>query len=148
MKTILMATGVAVTLALTSGVSWSQEGPRGSAGTTGMEQPSARTGLDVSNLKVLDTKDMRLTYNGLSADTIKSASVMGPNNEKIGSVDKVLASADDKIVAVTVDAGGFLGIGSKEVVMPLDRLTYDGNTKEFKTSMTKDDVKNMPEWKK
>jgi hypothetical protein len=154
MRNILMASGVAVTLALTGGASWAQQqqpstqtGPRGSAGTTGMERPSAQTGVDISNLKVLDTKNMNLTYNGISADTIKSADVYGANDEKIGSVDKVLAGPDDRIVAVTVDAGGFLGIGAKEVVMPLDKLSYDGNSKQFKTTMSKDDVKSMPEWK-
>ena len=150
MKHPIMASAVAAGLLLAAGPAFAQAGSAGSGAEPGTTTQSTvgRTSLDITKLRAVEDKDMTVTYNGLSVQSMKGADVRGANNEKIGDIDKVLTDPDNKIVAVTVDAGGFLGIGSREVVMPLDQLKYDAGKKEFTTSVSKDDVKTMPEWKK
>jgi hypothetical protein len=146
MKNVLLATLTAGALALAAGPVGAQTGYGGGANAPGATQSTAP--LNMSGLRPVDTKDMNVTYNGLSIDQLKDASITNPNGDKVGSVDKILADKDNKIAAVTADAGGFLGIGAKEVVIPMDKLQYDAGKKQFVTSLSKDDVKSMPEWKK
>lgn len=147
MKYPMMATMTAVAL-LAAGPAFAQQGSAGTGMPPGASQ-STMGRMDISALKPVDEKSgMNITYNGLDVKNLKSTNVYGANNEKIGDVDKVLADASNKIVAVTVDAGGFLGIGSKEVVLPIDQLQYDGSKKQFHTAMNKEQVKSMPEWTK
>lgn len=124
--------------------------PSGYGGAaTGPGASQSTSTLDMAGLKPVDTKsNMNLTYNGLSIDQLKNASIENPNGDKVGSVDKILADKDNKVAAITADAGGFLGIGAKEVVIPMNQLQYDTAKKAFVTSLSKDDVKSMPEWKK
>lgn len=148
MKYPMMTAALAAGLMLAAAPAWAQEGSSGTGMPPGASQ-STMGRVDISALKPVDEKGgMDVTYNGLSVDNLKKASVYGANDEKIGGIDKVLADPQNKIVAVTVDAGGFLGIGSKEVVMPIDQLQYDSSKKQFNTSMNKEQVKSMPEWTK
>lgn len=72
--------------------------------------------------------------------------VVGANGEKIGEVSDVLIDpSSGKVVAVAVEAGGFLGVGDKDVVVGLDQLRFESG--HFVTSMTKDQMKTLPEWK-
>ncbi|MFP5405424.1 MAG: PRC-barrel domain-containing protein [Gammaproteobacteria bacterium] len=72
--------------------------------------------------------------------------VVGSNGEKIGEVSDVLIDpSSGKVVAVAVEAGGFLGIGDKDVIIGLDQLRFESG--HFVTSMTKDQMKTLPEWK-
>ena len=47
-------------------------------------------------------------------------------------------------MAASLDIGGFLGIGEKDVVLPLDSLTKgeDG----LRTAMTKEELEALPEY--
>lgn len=146
MKHVMLVALTAAALAIAAGPARAQSGYSGGANAPGASQSTSP--MDIAGLRPVDTKNMNVTYNGLSIDKLKEANVTNPNGDKIGEVQKVLANADNKIVAVTVDAGGFLGIGAKEVVMPLDKLQYDGAKKQFVTSLSKDDLKSMPEWNK
>lgn len=149
MKRSIMASAVAAGLLLAAGPALAQEGSAGTGAPPGASQSTVgRTSLDIAKLRAVDDKDMNVTYNGLSVSNMKGATVQGADGSKIGDIDKVLTDPDNKIVAVTVDAGGFLGIGAKEVVMPLDQMQYDAGKKQFTASIGKDDVKSMPEWKK
>jgi sporulation protein YlmC with PRC-barrel domain len=72
--------------------------------------------------------------------------VVGPNGEKIGKVSDVLIDpSSGKVVAVAVEAGGFLGMGDKDVVVGLDQLRFENG--HFVTSVTKEQMKTLPEWK-
>jgi len=146
MKHVMLVALAAAAVTFAAGPAQAQSGYSGGANAPGATQSTSP--MDIAGLRPVDTKTMNVTYNGLSIDKLKEANVTNPNGDKVGAVDKVLANADNKIVAITVDAGGFLGIGSKEVVMPLDKLQYDGAKKQFVTNLSKDDVKSMPEWKK
>ena len=86
----------------------------GSPTGSGYNSPSAR------NTVVTDNGSMR-------ASKIVGSSVYTDHDEKIGSVDE-LVIGNDKTLNAVVSVGGFLGIGSKMVEVPFDKLQF-GNTK-------------------
>lgn len=81
----------------------------------------------------------------LGSDLI-GASVTNANGDSIGKTSDVLVSKDSKAVdAVVIDVGGFLGIGSKSVAIPLDKLTIGARPDEgVKTAMTKEQLEALP----
>jgi hypothetical protein len=68
--------------------------------------------------------------------------IVGADGKKIGSVDKVLGDSANQPKAVTVDAGGFLGIGGYEVIVGFDQLSKSGEN-ELRTALNKDELKNL-----
>lgn len=50
--------------------------------------------------------------------------VYGPDNKKVGDITEVLFDKTGKIEMVTVGVGGFLGIGSKDVAIPFDQVSW------------------------
>ena len=59
----------------------------------------------------------------------------GEDAQNVGDVNDIVIGADGKIEAVIVGVGGFLGIGEKDVAVPLDKLsmTKDENGIEMMT---------------
>lgn len=51
--------------------------------------------------------------------------VVGPDGQDIGTVDDLLADREGRVVAVIVGVGGFLGIGDKDVAIPIEALVLD-----------------------
>ena len=65
---------------------------------------------------------------------------------QIGEIDRVLGDQSNTPKAVAVDAGGFLGMGTHEVVFPLDKLTKGKEAKRLQTALSKDDIKALEKW--
>lgn len=90
----------------------------------------------------MDHKHSLLTQGELTPDILSGATIYGPGDEKIGSVDHVHGSQ------VVIDVGGFLGIGAKPVAVSASDLDFmrneDGDVHAV-TSWTKDQLKDMPE---
>lgn len=82
----------------------------------------------------------------LTTAILDGATVYGPGDEEIGSVDHVEGAGET--ARVVVDVGGFLGIGTKPVAVPLAQFDFmrdeDGNILAL-TNQTKDELKAMPE---
>ena len=69
-----------------------------------------------------------------------------PKWEKIGEIDDVLLNAKGQMVGLTADVGGWLGIGAKEVMIPLSDLrpvVHDGAI-VYVTQMSEEQLKNFP----
>jgi hypothetical protein len=79
---------------------------------------------------------------GFSAE-LKGKDLLGPDGSRIGNIDEV--AGDTLIVSV----GGFLGIGEHKVALTRSQVTVTGTAADMKatTSMTKDELKAMPEHK-
>jgi len=79
------------------------------------------------------------------------ATVYGPENASIGEVNDVLIGNDGKIRAVVIGVGGFLGVGEKNVAVPLDALNISRKPEssaidKIAVSYSKDELKNAPEF--
>lgn len=92
------------------------------------------------------SKHVRLTTTELTPEILEGATIYGPGDEKIGEVAHTHGSGATAHVAI--DAGGFLGIGAKQVAVPAGDLDFmrdeDGDVHAV-TSWTKDQMKAMPE---
>ena len=78
----------------------------------------------------------------MNVKKLKGMDIIGADGKKIGEIDKVLADSSNQPKAVTVDAGGLLGIGGHEVIVPFDQL-QKSTDKDFKVSLSKEQVKNL-----
>jgi opacity protein-like surface antigen len=81
----------------------------------------------------------------------KGTDVVGSNNEKIGDVSDILIDRNGKVLAYVIGVGGFLGIGSKDVALAPSAFQVDTASDrdeiKLKLAMTRDDLKNAPEFK-
>ncbi|AGS20712.1 PRC-barrel domain-containing protein [Rhizobium etli] len=87
----------------------------------------------------------------VSANTYIGQSVYNANNESIGSINDLIMKKDGGIVAAIVGVGGFLGIGEKNVAVPMEKITIAQNTQDgslkLTTSETSESLKAAPEFK-
>ncbi|WCR09531.1 PRC-barrel domain-containing protein [Paracoccus stylophorae] len=82
----------------------------------------------------------------LDSATLQGANVYGPDDSNIGDVSEIHGTGPN--AKAVVDVGGFLGIGAKQVALDVSRLNFmrDENGKvHAQTTMTKDELKNLPE---
>ena len=77
--------------------------------------------------------------------------VIGTDDAKIGDVSDVLFDKSGKVDALIVGVGGFLGIGSKDVALPISSFQVvqgaNGAADKLRLSMTKDQLQQMAEFK-
>jgi sporulation protein YlmC with PRC-barrel domain len=58
------------------------------------------------------------------ASKLMGVDIYGPDDKKVGDVTEVLFDKTGKIEMVTIGVGGFLGIGTKDVAVPFDQVTW------------------------
>jgi hypothetical protein len=81
----------------------------------------------------------------MSADELEGLTIVTETGEEIGEVDRVGHSEDQQERVATVDVGGFLGVGTKTVAIPLSELemTSDGR---LQTSLTRESIETLGEF--
>jgi len=96
----------------------------------------AQTGtVAVSQLKLVS---------GVRASKLIGATVYNDANEKIGTVDDLILSSEEKAVAAIIQVGGFLGAGGKLVAVPYHQLQMDKDNKLLMAGANKDSLNAMP----
>ena len=88
----------------------------------------------------------RLVDGELTQGNLVGAVIYGPDDEKVGTISHLHGSGPGSRVAV--DVGGFLGIGSKPVALPINDLDFmrdEAGTVHATTRLTKDQAKALPE---
>lgn len=116
------------------------------AGTTGAGTGASEVGVDEPQYRSYTASpDFQGTLaGGFSADELIGADVVGVDGETIGTVSDILIGPDQQANRVLVDAGGFLGIGTKSVALELDRLhMQDG---DLVTDLTEAEIEAMPSY--
>jgi sporulation protein YlmC with PRC-barrel domain len=75
--------------------------------------------------------------------------VYDPNNAKIGEISDVLVNKEGKVDAFIVSVGGFLGVGEKNVAVPVSAVNAVQENGRWKLTMnsTKDALKGAPGFK-
>ena len=69
---------------------------------------------------------------------------LGADWNEIGEIEEVLINASGEVVAVTVEAGGFLDIGDEEIVFTMDMLSFEGG--QYVTDMAATDIEGLPRY--
>lgn len=83
---------------------------------------------------------------GYRASKVIGASVVNEANDTVGKVDDVIIGQDGKSPFVVLSVGGFLGMGTKLIVLPYEQLKATEN-KIVLPGATKDALKALPEFK-
>ena len=94
-----------------------------------------------------DTMPGTLISGNLSADQLLGAKVSNASGDTIGEIGDLMVNSNNQVTKAIVEVGGFLGIGSKNVVVDLSELKQ-GTDKGFVSAMTKDELTALPEYKK
>ena len=75
--------------------------------------------------------------------------VVNENNESIGEVTDLITDKDGKILAVLIGAGGFLGIGQKDVAIRFEDIKVsrdENNDLAVMANVTKDMIAQAPDY--
>lgn len=87
----------------------------------------------------------------ISANSYIGQAVYNANNESIGKVNDLIMKKEGGLVAAVIGVGGFLGIGEKNVAVPMEKVTVAQNTQDgsvkLTTSETMESLKAAPEFK-
>ena len=83
---------------------------------------------------------------GYRASKIIGSDVVNGANKTIGKIDDLLVSPDGKQPYAVLSIGGFLGMGSRLVVVPFNTLKFAGK-KVTLPGGTKEGLENLPVFK-
>ena len=85
----------------------------------------------------------------VSGNAMIGAKVRNAAKETVGSIEDVYLDAKGAVDSVVVSVGGFLGVGTKHVVVKWSDLKVgrDGKDLMLTTNWTKDSLKAMPDYK-
>lgn len=81
--------------------------------------------------------------NGVRASRLIGATVYSEQNERVGSVDDLVMTGDDRVTVAVISVGGFLGLGSKLVAVPFGQLRRDAD-RVVLPGASKDALNAMP----
>lgn len=113
--------------------------PDNSAATTTTTTPAPAT-------NTAATTEARASSSML-ASQFMGQTVWSPNNENVGEINDIVMNKElDTIVAI-VGVGGFLGIGEKDVAIPIDQITANkdaNNNLTLRIAMTKQQLESAP----
>ena len=107
---------------------------------------STSSKLDRSTLHEIKEDTAKAGALNVNAKELRSMAIYGSDGKKIGEVKNVLADSSNAIKAVSADVGGFLGMGAREVVFPIDKLQKGTEKDRLQTAMTKDEIQNLEAW--
>jgi sporulation protein YlmC with PRC-barrel domain len=97
------------------------------------------------------------------ASKLIGVDVYNQQNEKLGEINELILNSSGQIAGAVIGVGGFLGMGERDVMVPLNQLRFsnegtsttgsasDGDRKWYPDravlNATKDQLKQMPEFK-
>ena len=84
----------------------------------------------------------------INSDDLIGKKVKNSSDETVGSIDALLVSKDARVVGVVLDVGGFLGIGGKKVVVPMNQLSVAGRDDVRIPTASKEQLQQAPAYEK
>lgn len=91
--------------------------------------------------------DVAKVATGYRTSKLTGKGVQNDKNEKIGSIDDFII-AQDKVLFVVIQVGGFLGVGGKLIAVPYEMLQISENgDKIVMPNASKEDLRKVPEFK-
>ena len=83
----------------------------------------------------------------IGSDKVEGTAVYGADDNKIGSVQRVMIDKiSGKVAYAVVSFGGFLGMGEDYYPMPWPNLKYDTRLGGYRVGVTEDRLKGAPKY--
>ena len=90
--------------------------------------------------------DFSVVANGYRMSKLLGSNVINDKNEKIGTLDDVIADKKQLNFAV-LQVGGFLGVGGRLIVVPYESLVIDDNGQKITLpGASKEELKKLTEY--
>ena len=124
-RSITLLAGAAIIAATLSGPAFSQGTPQ-----------------TLSVMKV----DPQSLATGYRTSKVVGSTVVNEANETVGTIDDLIVTPGDKVPFAVLSVGGFLGMGTKYVVVPYSSLVVH-DKRMMLPGATKDSLKSLPEFK-
>jgi hypothetical protein len=124
-RSITLLTGAAVLAAALTGPAFSQGAPQ-----------------TVTLMKV----DPTTVATGYRTSKVVGSTVVNEANETVGTIDDLIVTPNEKVPFAVLSVGGFLGMGTKYVVVPFSSLQVK-DKRMLLPGATKDSLKALPEFK-
>ena len=87
----------------------------------------------------------RETVSLIGSDKVDGTAVYGADDQKIGSVQRVMIDkVSAKVAYAIVSFGGFLGVGEDYYPLPWPNLKYDMSVSGCRVGITEDQLKRAP----
>ena len=83
---------------------------------------------------------------GYRTSKVVGSTVVNEANETVGTIDDLIVTPSEKVPFAVLSVGGFLGMGTKYVVVPYNSLKVH-DKKMMLPGATKDSLKALPEFK-
>jgi PRC-barrel domain len=91
----------------------------------------------------------RETVSLIGSDKVEGTAVYGADDQKIGSVQRVMIDKiSGKVSYAVISFGGFMGFGEDYYPMPWPNLKYDTRLGGYRVGVTEDQLKGAPKYSK
>lgn len=101
-------------------------------------------GADGTTMVHISTGDNQIQT--VSVNSLLERNVVNLQGKTFGEVESVVQPQDGGTAALVVEAGGFLGIGEKELTIPLDEIRMEGDRLIWETQMNISDAKKSEDY--
>jgi sporulation protein YlmC with PRC-barrel domain len=82
-----------------------------------------------------------------SVQNLIGTNVVGANGREAGEVRNLLIDNQGRVRAAVVEWGGFLGIGTREALVPIERIQLgQGGTDRAQLNMTREELEALPRY--
>jgi hypothetical protein len=89
----------------------------------------------------------RETTSLIGSDKVEGTAVYGADNEKIGTIERVMIDKmSGKVADAVMSFGGFLGMGEDYYPVPWPMLNYDTNLGGYRVNLTRDQLEKAPKY--
>ena len=86
---------------------------------------------------------------GVNLDDLIGRDVVNLRGNEVGEVEDVVVSRQDgKVLFAVISVGGFLGIGDKDIALPMDQLRVDKDRVLLMSEQSERQLKTMPAYDK
>jgi sporulation protein YlmC with PRC-barrel domain len=111
--------------------------------TAAATDPAAPAATDTTQTAAIDRSTLtEVPVDQISSEDLVGTTVYGANDENVGEIGDVVLQ-DEKVDAIVIDVGGFLGVGEKQVAVAMDKLSFmkDGDDNMYLyTTFTKEQL--------
>ena len=84
---------------------------------------------------------------GIQASKMINTTVYSAANENVGDINDIVIGRDGRVYGVVIGVGGFLGLGEKDVVVPMDRLQFvrdNNNNPRYVITASRQELEQAP----